>query len=87
MAQRAVPVIVKRSVLKRSGKAIDHYINYAKSMRLEGDLIIIERKETYVVDLSVPECNCNDFQFNGKESPCKHIYLALLFKNSHNHDC
>ncbi|GEM_PF-5585973 len=76
-----------KATRKRMNKALDSYTNYAQHMHMHGkNAVIIQRKETYRVDLEKLSCTCADYQFHGSVSLCKHFWLAVMFANSVNHD-
>ncbi len=79
-------MIDKKAVRKRMNTALDSIINYAKHISKHNDLIKIERKETYWVNLKNSTCTCQDFERHGHETPCKHIFMGIIWNNSNNHD-
>jgi len=74
-----------RQVRKRVIRAVDSYIKYAPYMKPEGNDILIQRAETYRVNLANLTCTCHDYQFNGHLAPCKHLIMATIFQNALNH--
>jgi len=67
-------------------KALDSFQNYASHISKKGNIIQIQRQNTYQVDISIPSCTCEDFQRHSHETPCKHIFLAIMWQNSKNND-
>ena len=73
-------------VRKRGYVAIDHYINYIQSMFFKNGKLFIKKKETYVIDWDAVTCTCQDFKRHGRLTPCKHLFMALIHKNSLNQE-
>lgn len=70
------------AIKKRANRAIDSYLNYAKSITKDGDEWLVQRVDTYRVNLENHTCTCKDSQFHGQDSPCKHLILVFLHKHN-----
>ncbi len=79
-------MVNKKMARKRMNTALDSYTNYAPLISKKGDLLRISKQETYWVNIQKLTCTCEDFKRHGDESPCKHIFLSVLWQNSKNHD-
>ncbi len=79
-------MIDKKAVRKRMNTALDKYADYAPLISKKGDLVRIPKQETYWVNIQKLTCTCEDFRRHGANTPCKHIFMSVLWQNSKNHD-
>jgi len=63
--------------------ALENYLAIAPDIKVDGDWLIINKHK---VDMWHLQCDCADFDRNGRFTPCKHIITGLLYQNSLNHD-
>ena len=62
---------------KRVLSATEQFESYKDNIVVRGREVTIASK--YVVNLDLVECSCKDFEFNGEDTPCKHIIMAWLY--------
>lgn len=68
---------------RRFKQALFNYPIVAITIKIQGRKIIVNEHE---VDLDAPSCDCKDYQFNGKNTPCYHMFVALIYINSKKYD-
>ena len=70
-------------VEKRFTQATTNYPEVAKTIKQNERIITVNNHE---VDLDTPKCDCHDYKFNGKNTPCYHMFVALIYINSKKYD-
>ena len=68
---------------RRFKQATFNYPTVARTIKAQGRKIIVNKHE---VDLDTPSCDCHDYEFNGKNTPCYHMFVALIYINSKKFD-
>jgi len=77
-------MIAIRQVRRRAIKAIDSLVDYLPSMHMDdqNNVVIHRGADTYHVNLDEMTCTCQDHSFHKQDSPCKHQFMALIYKNA-----
>lgn len=70
------PTAIKRRMIE----AIDSYPNYAPSIKKVSDgVYMIQKIETYIVNMNTRSCNCGDNTYRGYETLCKHYWIIVIY--------
>lgn len=68
---------------RRFNATLEEYLALARTIKTHLKFLTIGK---YEIDMEKLTCTCQDFKFNGKFTPCKHLFVGLIYQNSLNHD-
>ena len=68
---------------RRFELALEQFVTVAKHIKEDGHFLWINGHHVHLGNLN---CDCTDFQRQGKFTPCKHLFIGMIYQNSLNHD-